>query len=49
MVLLDDNTEPTNRNYPFSVHIKGFEGEQDDQELVKAYQTLLKFYECRRR
>ena len=44
MVLVDDNSESVNRNYPFAVQIKEFEGDQSDSELIKTYQLLLKFY-----
>ena len=30
MILVDDNIESTNKNYPFSVNIKAFEGDQND-------------------
>lgn len=44
MILVDDNTVSIGHNYPFSIKIKEFEGDQKDRELVTIYQNLLKFY-----
>lgn len=34
MVLVDDNILSIDRNYPFAVQVKAFEGEQADRELM---------------
>ena len=46
MILVDDNTTSVNKNYPFAVQIKPFEGKQDDKDLVRVFNTLMKFYQC---
>lgn len=44
MILIDDNTVSVGHNYPFSIKIKEFEGDQSDKELQAIFKTLLKFY-----
>ena len=44
MVLVDDNSLSIERNYPFAIQIKAFEGEQADQELLEIFNKVLKFY-----
>lgn len=44
MVLVDDNSLSIERNYPFAIQIKAFEGDQTDQELLTIFDKLLKFY-----
>lgn len=44
MILVDDNTISVGNNYPYSIAIKEFEGDQSDKELVKVFEALLKFY-----
>lgn len=34
MVLVDDNRHSIEKNYPFALEIKAFEGNQEDQELL---------------
>ena len=34
MVLVDDNKYSIEKNYPFAIEIKPFEGSQQDQELI---------------
>jgi hypothetical protein len=33
MILVDDNSESIRHNYPFSVKINAFEGDQNDKDL----------------
>ena len=44
MVLVDDNSLSIEKNYPFALQIKPFEGEQKDQELLVIFEKCLKFY-----
>lgn len=44
MVLVDDNKHSVEKNYPFAIEIKAFEGDQQDQELLSIFQKVLKFY-----
>lgn len=44
MILVDDNGVSVGHNYPFSMKIKEFEGDQSDKELTNIFKNLLKFY-----
>jgi TFIIF-interacting CTD phosphatase-like protein len=44
MVLVDDNSLSIEKNYPFAIQVKSFEGEQDDRELLAIFEKVLKFY-----
>ena len=44
MVLVDDNKDSVNHNYPFAVPIEAFEGDQKDSTLSETFKQVLKFY-----
>lgn len=44
MILVDDNMVSIGHNCPFSVRIKEFVGDQRDKELIRVFESLLKFY-----
>ena len=44
MVLVDDNILSVETNYPYSIRIEPFEGNQQDQELLFIFQKVLKLY-----
>lgn len=44
MVLVDDNCISIEKNYPFAIQVKAFEGEQSDRELLGIFEKVLKFY-----
>lgn len=44
MVLVDDNNDSINKNYPFAIKIEAFEGNQKDKCLPDTFEKLLKFY-----
>ena len=44
MVLVDDNSLSIERNYPFAIQVKPFEGDQNDQDLLEIFNKVLKFY-----
>ena len=44
MILIDDNSDSINNNYPFALKIDAFEGDQSDKGLIKAFETVMKFY-----
>ena len=37
MILLDDNVDSINNNYPFAIRIDPFEGNQQDLELLTTF------------
>lgn len=44
MILVDDNTDSINHNYPFALKIEAFEGDQNDRALLETFQKILRFY-----
>jgi len=44
MILVDDNSLSIEKNYPFAIQIKAFEGNQADKELLAIFDKVLKFY-----
>jgi hypothetical protein len=44
MILVDDNLDSIRNNYPFSVAVEAFEGNQQDKHLCGTFKTILKFY-----
>ena len=44
MILVDDNQDSVNNNYPFAVVIEAFEGDQKDRTLTQTFKKVLKFY-----
>lgn len=41
MILVDDNCKSITFNHPYSIRIKGFEGDQKDKSLLIIFYKLL--------
>lgn len=41
MILVDDNCKSISYNSPYSIRIKGFEGDQRDKSLLIIFKKLL--------